>query len=73
MADLEELLKHLDSPAELVGDAVDSILADLREQEFFGTVELKFEAGRVVLLRKTETIRPKHYRNNRGDNRGHQG
>ncbi len=36
---------------------------------FFGTVELKFESGRVVLIRKSETIKPStnDCRDNRGD------
>jgi hypothetical protein len=32
---------------------------ELARNKFFGSLELKFEAGQVVLLRKTETIKPK--------------
>jgi hypothetical protein len=44
-------------------------LCELERLRFFGTLEIKFEGGRVVLLRKTETIKPtlEHYRNTRGD------
>jgi hypothetical protein len=44
-----------------------NLLADLERQRFFGSLELKLEAGRVVLIRKTETLKPiDGYRNNRG-------
>jgi hypothetical protein len=35
------------------------VLRDLEQQRFYGSLELKFEAGHVVLLRKTETIKVK--------------
>lgn len=35
-----------------------NLLAALEQQRFFGTLEVKIEAGRVVLMRKTETIKP---------------
>jgi hypothetical protein len=44
------------------------VLDSLQESHFFGSLEIKFEAGRVVLLRKTETIKPNDRRNNRGKN-----
>jgi hypothetical protein len=37
--------------------AVNDLLRSLEQSRFFGTVELKHEAGRVV-LRKTETMKP---------------
>ena len=43
------------------------LLADLQRQRFFGSIELKLEAGRVVLIRKTETLKPPY---DRRDNRG---
>ena len=39
-------------------NAVASILSALERDRFYGAIELKYEAGRVVLLRKTETIKP---------------
>lgn len=47
---------------------LDSLLSELHRQGFYGSVEIKFEAGNVVLLRKTETLKPapEHYRENRG-------
>ena len=47
---------------------LDQLLADLEKQRFYGSLEIKFEAGKVVLLRKTETIKPtvENCRTNRG-------
>jgi hypothetical protein len=49
--------------------AVNDLLRSLEQSSFFGTVELKFESGRVVLIRKTETIKPsaQDCRDNRGE------
>jgi hypothetical protein len=43
------------------------LMKQLEQQRFYGTIEAKLEAGKVVLLRKTETIKPDDYRDNRGD------
>lgn len=51
-------------------EAVQRILVGLSERRFYGSVELRFEAGRVVLLRKTETLKPDDYRDTRGDDDG---
>lgn len=42
-------------------------IRNLTETRFYGTVTLKYEAGKVVYLRKEETIKPP-YRDNRGSN-----
>lgn len=49
--------------------AVNEILRSLEQSRFYGTVELKFESGRVVLIRKTETLKPsaQDCRDNRGE------
>lgn len=49
-------------------DSVDQLLTELERQRFYGSLEIKFEAGKVVLLRKTETIKPtvENCRNTRG-------
>ncbi len=47
------MLRDID-PVEFVR----KLLADLYEKRFYGSVELKFEHGLIVLIRKTETIRP---------------
>ena len=49
-------------------NTISEVLGDLERKGFYGSVEIKFEAGRVVLLRKTETIKPTGQ--NRRDNRG---
>lgn len=33
------------------------IFKDTVESEFYGTVEIKFEAGKVTIIRKTESIK----------------
>ena len=49
--------------------AMNDLLHSLEQSRFFGTVELKFESGRVVLIRKTETMKPsaQDCRDNRGE------
>lgn len=34
------------------------LLEELERQKFFGSVELKFESGNLVTLKKTETLKP---------------
>jgi hypothetical protein len=44
------------------------LLRELEATCFFGSLELKFESGHVVLLKKTETLKPTQL--SYGDNRG---
>lgn len=44
---------------------VPMLLARLRRESFYGSLEIKLEAGQVVLLKKIETIKP-NCRDNRG-------
>jgi len=48
---------------------VTDLLRSLEQSRFFGTVELKYESGRVVLIRKTETLKisEQDCRNTRGE------
>ena len=46
---------------------VPTLLAQLQSDRFYGSLELKLESGEVVLIRKTETIKP-NCRTNRGEN-----
>jgi hypothetical protein len=46
-------------------EAIHLLLQSLANSKFYGALVLKFEAGKIVLLRKEETIKPQHY----GDNR----
>lgn len=52
--------------------SVERVLRELEQDYFYGSVEIKFEAGKAVLLRKTETIKPidENCRNNRGKSNG---
>ena len=45
------------------------LLRELERERFFGSLEAKFESGKIVLIRKSETIKPEplSHRNNRGD------
>lgn len=44
----------------------EKLISQLEKDGFYGSLEVKFEAGKVVLIRKTESIKP-NYRNNRGN------
>jgi len=44
------------------------LLHQLEAARFYGSLELKFEAGHIVLLKKTETLKPTQP--SYGDNRG---
>lgn len=45
-----------------------TMLRQLEGAKFYGSLEVKMEAGHVVLVRKTETLKPAS--ENRRDNRG---
>ena len=51
---------------------IGDLLRELERNRFYGSLEVKFEAGQVVLVRKTETIKPtaENYGNNRGSDNG---
>ncbi len=48
---------------------VTEIVSELERLRFYGELDIKFEAGRVVLLKKTETVKPSGAGNCR-ENRG---
>jgi len=47
-------------------------LRELEQSRFYGSVELKYENGRITIARKSETVkfdsREQNYRDNRGNN-----
>ncbi len=47
---------------------IQALLQEMARHRFYGSLEIKLEAGKVVLLRKTETIKP--VADDRRDNRG---
>ncbi len=47
-------------------DAINVTIAQLQQERFYGSLELKFEDGEIVLLKKTETFKTIR-RNNRGE------
>lgn len=40
-------------------DDINVTLMLLEQEHFYGSLELKFEDGQIVLIRKSETIKPK--------------
>ena len=48
-------------------DETFSLIRRLATERFYGSITLKFENGQVVVLKKEETIKPKNYRDNRGE------
>jgi hypothetical protein len=39
-----------------------ALIRRLATEQFYGSLTIKFESGRVVVLKKEETIKPKDYR-----------
>ena len=46
------------------------LLRQLEAARFYGSVEVKFEAGHITVIKKTESIKPATTGDHR-DNRGH--
>lgn len=44
-----------------VDPTVEILVGDAVRNRLYGTLEFKFEAGKLVLCRKTETIKPSSY------------
>ena len=44
-----------------------ALIRRLATEQFYGSLTLKFESGQVVVVKKEETIKPKNYRDHRGD------
>ena len=44
-----------------------ALLRQLSREPFFGALTIKFESGKIVVLKKEETIKPKNCRDNRGE------
>jgi hypothetical protein len=40
------------------------LIQKLCRERFFGALTIKFESGKVVILKKEETIKPKPYQDN---------
>jgi hypothetical protein len=58
-----------------MNNPLSDFLRDLEQSGFYGSVELKYENGRITIARKSETIkfdsRQSNSRNNRGTNVEH--
>ncbi len=44
------------------------LIRQLCDERFFGSLTIKFESGKIVVLKKEETIKPQSHRDNRGFN-----
>lgn len=51
----EEIAQQIPNKSQLT--RLYEIFKDTVESEFYGTVEIKFEAGKVTIIRKTESIK----------------
>lgn len=49
--------------------SVELVLREFEHDKLYGSVEVKYEAGRAVLIKKSETIKPA-VRNTREDGEG---
>jgi hypothetical protein len=50
-----------------IDPSAEQLLLQMQCDKLYGEVVVKFESGRVVLLKKTETIKPVDDRNNRSE------
>jgi hypothetical protein len=52
---------------------IGDLLKELERNRFYGSLEVKFESGKVVLIRKSETFKPtlENYGKNRGSDHVH--
>jgi hypothetical protein len=48
----------MNAPNTVLPSDVPGLLDQFRREKFYGSLELRLEAGDVVLLKKTETIKP---------------
>lgn len=48
-----------------IDPTVEAVIVDFQRNRLYGSVETKFEDGRVVLIKRTESIKPSDSRTNR--------
>lgn len=46
---------------------IELLLVEAKRDKLYGSIELKFEAGRFVIAKRTETIKPSGGREHRDD------
>ena len=49
---------------------ITKLLRDLEQRRFYGGLEIKFESGRVIYIRRIETLKPDNLRDNQGNYNG---
>lgn len=47
--------------------AIQMLLDNAQKERMYGSIEIKFEAGKVVLAKRSETIKPQSYRDSRDE------
>ncbi len=57
----------MSEPRQYTIEDIPQMLAELSQERFYGALELKFENGHLVVIKKTETLRAfRNHRENRG-------
>ena len=54
----------------IIDPSVELLLREYQRERLYGTIEIKFEAGHVVLIRRVESIKPASSRDNRDEGDG---
>jgi hypothetical protein len=50
-----------------IDPSVEMVLKEYQRERLYGTIEVKYESGRVVLIRRIESIKPASLRDNRDE------
>lgn len=53
-----------------IDPTIEQLVVEAQRDRFYGSLELKFENGRFVIARKSETIKPLNGRDTRSDKDG---
>ena len=58
----------------MINEGIARLITELQDSRYFGTVELRFEAGKITYIKKTETLKPEDltHRENQGTNERNQ-
>lgn len=55
-----------------IDPSLELLVREYQREKLYGTIEVKYEAGRIVLLRRMESIKPASSRDNRDEGDGHE-
>ena len=51
----------------IIDPAAELLMREFQRDRLYGSIEIKYEAGKVVLIRKSESIKPSSDRDNRDE------